>query len=113
MQQPAYFDGVTVLCIDVANFRKMATRLHVTEVIVCLDELVTLLTDRAARYSDIYRIQTAGTTLMSVAGDHLEHVSVFSLAGRPILDKLLNSILLSCLFVLFLFHYTPVLLLAI
>ena len=79
----------------------MATRLHVTEVIVCLDELVTLLTDRAARYSDIYRIQTAGTTLMSVAGDHLEHVSVFSLAGT--LDKLLNSILLSCLFVLFYF----------
>ena len=84
MRKPAYFDGVTVLCIDVANFRQMATRLHVTEVIVCLDELVTLLTDRAARYSDIYRLQTAGTTLMSVAGDErVEHASAFFLVDAP------------------------------
>jgi len=67
--KPAYFDHVTVMCVEVANFRQQAVRLHVLEVIACLDELVALLATKTALYGDIYRIQTAGHTLMVVAGE--------------------------------------------
>ncbi|KAK2181254.1 hypothetical protein NP493_404g00007 [Ridgeia piscesae] len=94
--KPAYFDHVTVMCVEVANFRQQAVRLHVLEVIACLDELVALLATKTALYGDIYRIQTAGHTLMVVAGvsgddgsdeDHAKHVVSLAL---DILDETKN-----------------------